>query len=104
MITIPDDYGDLYNYPDEVLYSIRSQAKKTMKYTLDAPSRVQMFVYDNDRVIIRSDFENVTWVSLEVPEGKTRAVDLVSKRSFDAVNGKIRFRANSGVNYVLDIQ
>ncbi|MBR6405969.1 MAG: hypothetical protein IKS18_07260 [Lachnospiraceae bacterium] len=104
VITIPDDYGDLYNYPDEVLHAIRSQADKTMKYILDAPSRIQLFVYDNDKAIIRSDFENVTWVSLEVPEGKTQAVDLVSKRSFAVTNGKIRFRANPGVNYVLDIR
>ena len=103
VLTIPDDYGDLYNYPDEVLHLIRKQASKTMKYTLDAPSRVQLFVYDNDKVIIRSDFENVTWVGLEVPEGKTQAVDLVSGRRFGVTDGKIRFRANPGVNYVLDI-
>ena len=104
VITIPEDYGDLYNYPREILYNIRMQGEKTMKYTLDAPSRIQMFVYDNDKVIIRSDFENVTPVTLHVPAGKTKAVDLVSKKEFPAVDGKVTFRCTQGVNYVLDVQ
>ena len=104
IITIPDDFGALYLYPREVLYSIRQQGEKSVPYTLDAPSRVQLFVYDNDKVIIRSDYENITTVGLEVPEGKTEAVDLVSGRSFPVKDGRVTFRAMQGINYVLDVR
>ena len=104
VLTIPDNYGDLYNYPAIILRNIREQGEKTMKYILDAPARVQLFVYDNDKVIIRSDFDNVTPVSLSVPEGKNAAVDLVTKREYPVRDGKITFRAAQGVNYVLDIR
>lgn len=57
VITIPDDFGDLYSYPREVLNLIRELFKKECSFALDAPSKIQIFEYENDVAIVRSDLE-----------------------------------------------
>jgi len=54
ILTIPDNYGDLYNLPAEVLTQIRAVLAKDMYVRLDGPSQVSMFVYDNDTFIVES--------------------------------------------------
>ena len=54
ILTIPDNYGDLYNLPAEVLTQIRAVLAKDMYVRLDGPSQVAMFVYDNDTFIVES--------------------------------------------------
>ncbi len=54
ILTIPDNYGDLYNLPPEVLTQIRAVLAKEMYVRLDGPSQVAMFVYDNDTFIVES--------------------------------------------------
>jgi hypothetical protein len=54
VLTIPQALGDLYSYPAGVLRAIREVLAKDMYVRLDAPSRVSLFVYDNDRFIVES--------------------------------------------------
>jgi hypothetical protein len=54
ILTIPDNYGDLYNLPAEILTQIRDVLAKEMYVRLDGPSQVAMFVYDNDTFIVES--------------------------------------------------
>jgi hypothetical protein len=54
ILTIPDNYADLYNLPAEVLTQIRAVLAKEMYVRLDGPAQVAMFVYDNDTFIVES--------------------------------------------------
>lgn len=54
ILTIPDNYGDLYKYPAEVLSQIREILTPDFKIRLQGPSQVAMFVYDNDTFIVES--------------------------------------------------
>ena len=54
ILTIPDNYGDLYNLPVEVLTQIRAVLAREMYVRLDGPSQLAMFVYDNDTFIVES--------------------------------------------------
>ena len=54
VLAIPDNYGDLYNLPAEILTQIRDVLAKEMYVRLDGPSQVAMFVYDNDTFIVES--------------------------------------------------
>jgi hypothetical protein len=54
ILTIPDNYGDLYNLPAEILTQIRDVLAKEMYVRLDGPSQIAMFVYDNDTFIVES--------------------------------------------------
>jgi hypothetical protein len=54
ILTIPDNYGDLYKYPAEVLAQIREILTPDFKIRLEGPSQVVLFVYDNDTFIVES--------------------------------------------------
>lgn len=54
VLTVPQAQGDLYAYPQPVLNTIREVLGKEMYVRLDAPSRVSLFVYDNDKFIVES--------------------------------------------------
>jgi hypothetical protein len=54
VLTIPDNYGDLYNLPAEILTQIRDVLAREMYVRLDGPAQVAMFVYDNDTFIVES--------------------------------------------------
>jgi hypothetical protein len=58
VLTVPQAPGDLYAYPQPVLNTIREVLGKEMYVRLDAPSRVSLFVYDNDKFIVESFQEN----------------------------------------------
>lgn len=113
IITIPDDMGDLYNYPREVLDVIRGQFYNTSKIQLSAPSKVLLFLYDNDTLIVRSDLEYTEVVSLQLPDDIKEAKDLVtghvyktsmqSKQDLEEVHPEITMELAAGVNYVLKL-
>jgi hypothetical protein len=54
VLTVPQAQGDLYAYPQPVLNTIREVLGKETYVRLDAPSRVSLFVYDNDKFIVES--------------------------------------------------
>ncbi len=54
VLTIPDDYGNLYNLPRAVLRIIRETVAGDSRVILDAPSKVAMFMYDNNTFVLRS--------------------------------------------------
>lgn len=106
VITIPDDMGDFYHYPREILTSIREVFQKEVNVTLDAPSGMQLFVYDNDTVIIRSDLPYQEKAELIVKDSKfTKLVDLVNPgREIAIENGCAKLHVMPGVNFIYALQ
>jgi hypothetical protein len=54
VLTIPENFGDLYNLPSEVLNRIRSVLSQDIKVRIECPAQVSLFVYDNDTFIVES--------------------------------------------------
>lgn len=54
VLAIPEDYGDLYNYPQEVLNNIRKVLKSNCAVTIDGKAKIGLFTYDNDTFVIES--------------------------------------------------
>ena len=54
VLTIPENFSDLYQYPPEVLNRIRSVASQGMNVRLEGPSMVSLFLYDNGTFITES--------------------------------------------------
>jgi hypothetical protein len=78
VLTIPEDEGDLYNYPQNVLTSIRNVVAKDMYVRLDAPAMVSLFVYDNDKFIVES-FQDKPLTARVVTDGRIAKLrDLVT--------------------------
>jgi len=54
VLTIPDNFGDLYNLPAEVLTQIKEVLMRDLYVCVDSTSQVALFVYDNDTFIVES--------------------------------------------------
>jgi hypothetical protein len=54
VLTIPQNFGDLYNLPPEVLNRIRSVLSQDIKVRMEGPAQVSLFVYDNNTFIVES--------------------------------------------------
>jgi hypothetical protein len=54
VLTIPDNFGDLYNFPAEVLNRIRRVMSQDLKVRVEGPAQVSLFLYDNGTFIVES--------------------------------------------------
>lgn len=54
VLTIPDDMGNLYDYPAEALNAIRRVMSKDLGLRIEGPSKVALMMYDNDTFIVES--------------------------------------------------
>ena len=54
ILTIPDNFNDLYSLPVKVLSRISETIVNEMYIRLESPSKVSLFVYDNDTFIVHS--------------------------------------------------
>ena len=54
VLTIPDDMGNLYDYPPGVLNEIRRIMSKDLDVYLEGPSKVGLFVYDNRTLVVEN--------------------------------------------------
>ena len=64
VLTIPDDFSDLYHYPVAALNQIRTVLGRDLKVRLEGPAKVSLFVYDNDKAIVESFLDETVTVKL----------------------------------------
>ena len=64
VLTIPDDFGNLYDYPAPALNIIRRAMSKDVGAYIEGPSKVALFPYDNKTLVVENF--NDTPVSLRV--------------------------------------
>ena len=107
ILTVPEDYGDLYNYPRAVLNAIRRVFSAELKVRLDAAAKVGLFAYDNDCFVLHSFLPYYDEVRLTVPGQGMVLEDLLKHRPLtgDTVQGEtvFRLRLSPGVNRVFRI-
>lgn len=78
ILTIPDDFGDLYYYPAEVLYPIRAAFSNNGDKIIDAVSKISLFTYDNGSFILKSFLPFPEEVAITVNKPEIRLIDIVS--------------------------
>jgi hypothetical protein len=54
VLTIPDNFADLYHYPAEALNIIRKALGSQLNVSIEAPGNVSLFVYDNNTCVVES--------------------------------------------------
>ena len=64
VLTIPDDFGNLYDYPAPALNVIRRAMSKDVGVYIEGPSKVALFPYDNKTMVVENF--NDTSVNLRV--------------------------------------
>jgi hypothetical protein len=86
VLTIPDNFGDLYEYPAQALNVIRSLMGKDLAVSLEGPSGIGLFVYDNDTFIISSFLDQSQEIKIHTPEGKNRLTNLTDEAELTGDN------------------
>jgi hypothetical protein len=78
LLTVPDNFDDLYKLPPEVLARIRSTLMGDLYVRMDGPAQVALFVYDNHTFIVQSFLPETTQVRLIVEESRGSLKDSLS--------------------------
>ncbi len=76
VLTIPDDFGDLYSYPTGALNEIRRRMSGDMDLYLEGPAKVSIFLYDNNTVIVENFNDEPVNISLVGKAGMKKLTDL----------------------------
>ncbi len=87
VLTIPENFSDLYNYPQNVLDRLRTTLCSDFGLRLEGPSRISLFVYDNGTFIVQSFNDDPVNIKIITGESVKSLTDLVNNES---VNGIIR--------------
>lgn len=78
VLTVPDNPGDLYDFPEEVLNEIRRVMTAGMEVRLEGPAHTGLFVYDNNTFLVESFLPYFADVKIVVEKKVAGLVDLVS--------------------------
>ena len=78
VLTVPDNLNDLYDLPQPVLTSIKSYIMRNFAVTMDAPSQVSLFTYDNGTFVVESYRNRPVTVTLQVLGAGKRLENLMT--------------------------
>ena len=80
ILTIPENFDDLYHLPQEVLSQIRRDMMEDIPVYLDSPAQVCLFTYDNNTFIAKSYLPYPSRYNIVVKKAGARLFDLQSGR------------------------
>ena len=108
ILTVPDDYGNMYNFPRAVLTALRQIFSSQLPVLLDADAKVGLFAYDNNCFALHSFLPYYDEIGLTVNFENAVLEDLVKGKDISGENiqGKTVFkmRMSPGVNKVFRIK
>ena len=107
VLTIPDDFGNLYDYPAGALNVIRSVMSKDVGAYIEGPSKVALFPYDNLTMVVENF--NDTAISLRVVvNAKVNALrNLLSGEKMNPIQvtpSRFRFRGYTDSQTVFELK
>jgi hypothetical protein len=96
VLTIPDNFGELDEFPKEILTGIKKVLMKNLFVYTASSSDVCLFTYDNNTFIIQSFKEHNSDVKIILDEKFNKLVDLLSNKELigHKENGKMIFDSN----------
>jgi hypothetical protein len=87
VLTIPDNFSDLYSYPAQVLTQIRNVLLRDLFVRVESPGDVSLFAYDNNTFIVESFLPEETEVRISLDPKQTKIQDLISGEELAARAG-----------------
>jgi hypothetical protein len=69
VLTVPDNFTDLYEIPEPALNALRSYLLADFPVRIEAPAKVSLFAYDNGAFIVESFRDEPVAVTVLLPEG-----------------------------------
>ena len=89
VFTIPDNFADLYNLPPQVLNKIREILCGNLNVSIEGPSEISLYLYDNDTFIVElySDYE--TTLKIVTSDKYSKITDLGTNQQFPGEPGRL---------------
>jgi hypothetical protein len=84
VLTIPENFADIYNLPSEVLSEIRKTLSEDLYARLEGPARISLFLYDNNTLIVESFLDESSDISIVTGDKFGRMTDIISGESIVA--------------------
>ena len=78
VMTIPEDFGNLYDLPQGALNFFRIVLSKDLDLRIDAPAKVGLFLYDNGTFIVESFLDEPVTIKIHAKESVDKITDLLS--------------------------
>jgi len=97
VLTIPDNFSDLYQYPANVLNRLRAIVSSDLGVRLEGPSQVSLLCYDNGTFIAESFLPDPVTVKILIKEPATKITDLLSQEIIGGITVKPDFPAKDTV-------
>jgi len=82
VLTIPDNFGDLYALPPMALNRIKEVATRDLYVRVDAPAKVSLFVYDNDTFIVESFLDESADARIVIDNRFVKVQDILTGEEF----------------------
>ncbi|MDP4261218.1 MAG: hypothetical protein Q8941_01695 [Bacteroidota bacterium] len=83
VLTIPENFADLYNLPAEALNIIRKAFSSQMKVLIEGPGNISLYVYDNNTCIVESFLPQATAIKIITAKEYKRLTDLQTNESWE---------------------
>lgn len=87
VLTIPDNFSDLYYLPPEILTQIKQVLMQDYPVYLESSSKVCLFTYDNNTLIVHSFLPYRSNCNVVIDKKSTRLYDLMSN---EEISGDVR--------------
>ena len=96
VLTIPDNFGDLYNLPADVINMLKNVIMRDIYVSTESKSKISLFVYDNNTFIIHSFLPHRETVKVVIKGKADKLKELNSNRILEGVHcdNKTEFRFN----------
>ena len=78
VLTIPDDFGNLYDFPPQALNVIRRAMSKDVGAYIEGPSKVALFPYDNKTMVVENFNDNAVDLRVVVNDKVNTLVNLLT--------------------------
>lgn len=78
VITIPEDPGNLYDYPENTLNALRQLLTKDIDVRIEAPAKVSLFAYDNGTFIVESFLDEPVTIKISTPKEIEKLTDILT--------------------------
>jgi hypothetical protein len=87
VLTIPENFSDLYSFPAPVLTQIRNALIRDLFVRIESPGDVSLFVYDNDTFIVESFLPETVDVRISLDPRFARIQELITGEEFAGQSG-----------------
>ena len=82
VLTIPDDFGNLYDYPTEALNVIRRTMSKDVGAYIEGPAKVALFPYDNKTLVVENFNDEAVTVAVVINSEVNSLRNLLTGETF----------------------